>query len=310
MKCMICGGKTLPGAKLCLPCRSALRRARDDTVSELLPLPRRLDALAYQHAHTVTGTPPRTSIAAKQKKARTTDAKQAPPSARNLPQNAWQLAALAIAVLVLAILGGMLARQSHDAHAMDTLDPRPSAPVAVDTRVSPAALAAEARNSAALPVSPTLTDVPVPPEPAPGNIAARIAPNRKDACPRTASGTCRRNGTRVWVPDRRDAERRPGVQAGCCEPAAGSLAADVRQAVRLRRRQPVRTGRVRARRAGTILRRPLGASRAVSRGNRERARAIVGRAIARPARVKARRVRCGSRRRLFSCRACKASFGT
>jgi hypothetical protein len=176
MKCMICGGKTLPGAKLCLPCRSALRRARDDTVSELLPLPRRLDALAYQHAHTVTGTPPRTSIAAKQKKARTTDAKQATPSARNLPQNAWQLAALAIAVLVLAILGGMLARQSHDAHAMDALDPRPSAPVAVDTRVSPAALAAEARNSAAFPVSPTLTDVPVPPEPAPPEILRKDRP--------------------------------------------------------------------------------------------------------------------------------------
>jgi hypothetical protein len=176
MKCMICGSKTLPGAKLCLPCRSALRRARDDTVSELLPLPRRLDALAYQHAHTVTGTPPRTSIAAKQKKARTTDAKQATPSARNLPQNAWQLAALAIAVLVLAILGGMLARQSHDAHAMDTLDPRPSAPVAVDTRVSPAALAAEARNSAAFPVSPTLTDVPVPPEPAPPEILRKDRP--------------------------------------------------------------------------------------------------------------------------------------
>jgi hypothetical protein len=163
MKCMICGGKTLPGAKLCLPCRSALRRARDDTVSELLPLPRRLDVLAYQHAHTVTGSPSRTSIATKEKRARKTDAKRAPAPARSLPHGGWQLAVLAIVVLVLAILGGMAVRQSHDAHA-DTRDLHSSTAVVVDTRVSPAAMAAEARNSAELSASPTLSDAPAPAE--------------------------------------------------------------------------------------------------------------------------------------------------
>ncbi len=50
MKCTICGGQTPPGAKLCLPCRAALRRARDDTISELLPLPRRREAFAFSHS--------------------------------------------------------------------------------------------------------------------------------------------------------------------------------------------------------------------------------------------------------------------
>jgi hypothetical protein len=180
MKCMICGGKTLPGAKLCLPCRSALRRARDDTVSELLPLPRRLDALAYQHAHTVTGTPPRASIAAKEKKARITAAKRISAGARSLPHRAWQLAVLAIAVLVLAILGGMAARQSHDAHA-DTRDLRPSLAPVIDTRVSPAALAAEARNSTTFSASPTLTDASAPAEPALPEMTHKERPKAEKA---------------------------------------------------------------------------------------------------------------------------------
>lgn len=37
LKCPICGKKTLPGAKLCTPCRSALKRAKDDSVWELPP---------------------------------------------------------------------------------------------------------------------------------------------------------------------------------------------------------------------------------------------------------------------------------
>jgi hypothetical protein len=37
MKCPICGQRTLPGAKLCSPCRAALKRAKDDSVWELPP---------------------------------------------------------------------------------------------------------------------------------------------------------------------------------------------------------------------------------------------------------------------------------
>jgi hypothetical protein len=35
MKCPICGKQTLPGAKLCGPCRAALKRARDDSVWDM-----------------------------------------------------------------------------------------------------------------------------------------------------------------------------------------------------------------------------------------------------------------------------------
>ncbi len=35
MKCPICGTRTLPGAKLCTPCRAALKRAKDDSVWEM-----------------------------------------------------------------------------------------------------------------------------------------------------------------------------------------------------------------------------------------------------------------------------------
>jgi hypothetical protein len=41
MRCAICGGSTLPAAKLCGACKAALKRARHETVSQLDPLPRR-----------------------------------------------------------------------------------------------------------------------------------------------------------------------------------------------------------------------------------------------------------------------------
>lgn len=37
MKCPICGKQTLPGAKLCGPCRAALKRAKDDSVWVMPP---------------------------------------------------------------------------------------------------------------------------------------------------------------------------------------------------------------------------------------------------------------------------------
>jgi len=42
--CSICGQQVRPGAKLCLACKAALKRARQETVSELVPLPRRSHA--------------------------------------------------------------------------------------------------------------------------------------------------------------------------------------------------------------------------------------------------------------------------
>ena len=44
--CIICHGPRLPGARLCVPCKAALKRARLETVSELVPLPSRAAAEA------------------------------------------------------------------------------------------------------------------------------------------------------------------------------------------------------------------------------------------------------------------------
>jgi hypothetical protein len=186
MKCLICSGKTPRGAKLCLACRSALRRARDDTVCELLPLPRRLDVFAYSHAPTVTGAPPRVSRAVKEKKARVTDAKRTPAPARSLPFDKLQLAALAVAVLVLALLGGMLLRQSHDTHA-DLRELRPPATHDNGPRISPASIAAEARHSVALAEPPMLADASTPVESAVPDPVRKDRPKTDRPRPRIAN---------------------------------------------------------------------------------------------------------------------------
>jgi len=59
MNCPICGKPTLIGAKLCSPCRSALKRARDDTVFELPGTAARQDAPSAEkpgHARAVRRT--------------------------------------------------------------------------------------------------------------------------------------------------------------------------------------------------------------------------------------------------------------
>jgi hypothetical protein len=48
MSCAICGKPTLIGARLCSPCRAALKRAKDDTVFELPPA--LAEAAARRHA--------------------------------------------------------------------------------------------------------------------------------------------------------------------------------------------------------------------------------------------------------------------
>jgi hypothetical protein len=42
--CVICRGPRVPGARLCAPCKAALKRARLETVSELIPRPSRAAA--------------------------------------------------------------------------------------------------------------------------------------------------------------------------------------------------------------------------------------------------------------------------
>ena len=62
MKCPICGKQTLPGAKLCSPCRAALKRAKDDSVWELPPSqrpgePRGTEPPAAREPQWVLGAP-------------------------------------------------------------------------------------------------------------------------------------------------------------------------------------------------------------------------------------------------------------
>ena len=48
--CNICHGPRLPGARLCAPCKAALKRARLETVSDLIPRPSRAVAEAAEAA--------------------------------------------------------------------------------------------------------------------------------------------------------------------------------------------------------------------------------------------------------------------
>ena len=49
--CRICHGPRLPGARLCAPCKAALKRARQETISYLIPQPSRAAEEARAQAH-------------------------------------------------------------------------------------------------------------------------------------------------------------------------------------------------------------------------------------------------------------------
>jgi hypothetical protein len=135
MKCMICGGQTLPGAKLCLPCRAALRRARDDTVSELLPLPGRREAFAFSQSPGAGRSPPLAPAATRLER----------PLRRRL--TAAQLHAAAVVAFVAA--AGVLtfvtvhsAPREHPQAAAPSADAAPAFP----PRVSPSTMLGTARE--------------------------------------------------------------------------------------------------------------------------------------------------------------------
>jgi len=171
MRCNICGGRTLPGAKLCLPCRAALRRARDDTVSELLPIPRRLEAIAFAGARTVSQTLDIVGV----RRARRRSNAVGPAASLATPSRSSSLQTAAIALFALAM--GFLAygfmqqlRSGADGSVVHQWpDPMTASPQPV---VSPAALAAEARRNMALAPLPTETST----EQAPAPEAPRVEP--------------------------------------------------------------------------------------------------------------------------------------
>jgi len=156
MKCMICGGQTLPGAKLCLPCRAALRRARDDTVSELLPLPGRREAFAFSQSPGAGRSPPLAPAATRLER----------PLRRRL--TAAQLHAAAVVAFVAA--AGVLtfvtvhsAPREHPQAAAPSADATPAFP----PRVSPSTMLGTAREESH-PSEMPVADVPAatPPVPA------------------------------------------------------------------------------------------------------------------------------------------------
>ena len=149
-KCMICGGQTVASAKLCPPCRAALRRARDDTISELLPLPRRRDGIAYRDGTSVAGVFPFAGP------------DLAPPSRRSsrsraallrrvTPAHFRALALLsfiaAACVVGFVALHQLAALREQDASARQRAS-SPPAPESrpLETRVSPATLLGDARS--------------------------------------------------------------------------------------------------------------------------------------------------------------------
>src|SRR5262245_54633049 len=105
MKCTICGGRTLPGAKLCLPCRSGLRRPRDDTVSELLPLPR----LAFPGARTVSRTLDVMRVARRSKRRK--QKQSTPPAPPSLADSPLRVTAIALFALAFGFLAYGFAQQ-------------------------------------------------------------------------------------------------------------------------------------------------------------------------------------------------------
>src|SRR5438034_9501872 len=221
MKCTICGGRSLPGAKLCLPCRAALRRARDETVSELLPLPRRLEALAATGLSTLSR--PIDLIAERRAKRRARKAAQVPSIDVVLTPKYPPLRAAAITLFVFAV--GVLAygftqQLRGDPHTSVVPD-NATAPVP-RTSVSPTALAAEARETV-LSGAASRESATVAPTDQPG--AQAITPRIKAKPRKTASAPSRLPAT-VEAPTTTPVEVVPMVVAAAPPPPAPKVAPD------------------------------------------------------------------------------------
>ena len=150
-KCMICGGQTVASAKLCPPCRAALRRARDDTISELLPLPRRRDGIAYRDGTSVAGVFPFAG-ADLVPPARPSSRSTAVLLRRITPAHFRALALLsfiaAACIVGVVALHQLAALREHDASARQRALPPPAQEARpVEARVSPSTLLGDARDA-------------------------------------------------------------------------------------------------------------------------------------------------------------------
>jgi len=177
MKCMICGGQTLPGAKLCLPCRAALRRARDDTISELLPLPRRREAFAFSHSPDIGSPAPLEPVA---RRAGAGASRWRRLSSAQLHATAV-IAFVAAAGVLTFIMTRELQRERVSA-GVPEVSMQTATPNGVTPRVSPATMLGNARDEsrpAPVPIDPQLTDAPL----------SEPAAARATSGPRVAAGS-------------------------------------------------------------------------------------------------------------------------
>ncbi len=172
-KCSICGQPATAGGRLCVPCRSALKRARDTTVSEVIVPVRRgrkrpMGPVVAPTAAAAAAPAPETPAVA----------------ATRGPRLSWAIAAaLAVAVGI-----GWFVYSHTDAGASAA-----KATVAQDATGDPAQAAASDATAAQTPVQAALTavDHPLPPvhEPLdprkmPSSIAVpRVAPSQPPAAP-------------------------------------------------------------------------------------------------------------------------------
>jgi len=157
MKCMICGGQTLPGAKLCLPCRAALRRARDDTISELLPLPRRREAFAYSHSPDIGRAAPLAPAARP-----VSDRAASRSRSRRLSSAQLHAAAVVAFVAAAGVLTFIMARELQRERApASALPPALAAdPASAVPRVSPSTILGNARDESLSTSAPAESDAP------------------------------------------------------------------------------------------------------------------------------------------------------
>ena len=214
MKCNICGGRTLPRAKLCLPCRAALRRARDDTVSELLPLPRRLEAMAFAGARTVSQT--LDIVGVRRTRRRSNANNSVVPAPAPSGSSPMQTTAIALFALAIGFLAYGLAQQLRHGSETSVVQQSPmSLTVASQPAVSPAALAAEAwRNTALgpLPIESSMDQAP----------AAEVP--RIDAIKRRRNSPGARPGAKLESTAVAPAEVVPSIVAAAPKTAAEDIA--------------------------------------------------------------------------------------
>jgi hypothetical protein len=145
--CRICHGPTLPGTRLCTQCKAALKRARQETVSELAP------PLKRPASRSATRTP---------------RAANAVPSQRTIAPRGWRgtaIALLGIAVIALGYAALHLANPVHPVAPLlpDSPPPLTATPAAPSTTPQPVA-AARARED---PLSASQAAKPASPRPTP-----------------------------------------------------------------------------------------------------------------------------------------------